>query len=89
MSSTLTAMQNNFKYLLIGKIDRSKACKELANDIISKCCGQCDIIKTCFLENMDKKSLIENLMFKAIEQIEIGDKDFSNGTLSYCSKNKI
>ncbi len=89
MSSTLTAMQNNFKYLLIGKIDRSKACKELANDIISKCCGQCEYYKTCFLENMDKKSLIENLMFKAIEQIEIGDKDFSNGTLSYCSKNKI
>ncbi len=89
MSSTLTSMQNNFKYLIIGKIDRNKACCELANDIISKCCSQCEYYRTCYLESINKKSIIENLMSKAIEQIEIGDKDFNNGAIAYCSKNKI
>lgn len=89
LSSTLTSMQNNFKYLLVGKIDRKKACSELADDIIGKCCTGCEYYKTCFLGNIDKKTLIENLLARAIEQIEVTDKDVTNGLSSYCSKNQI
>lgn len=89
MSSTLSSMQNSFKYLLIGKIDRVKASRELSSDIISKCCAHCELYKTCFLENLNKRSLIESLLFKAIENSEISESDLTNGIVSYCSKKQI
>ena len=89
MSASLTSMQNGFKYLLIGKIDRVKASKELAGDIIQKCCGNCEHYKSCFLGNIDKKTLIDSLLFKAIEKSGLGGSDLTNGTIAYCSKNQI
>lgn len=89
MSETLDSMQNNFKFLLVGKIDRAKASSELAGDIVFKLCNQCEFYKTCFLENLNKKSLIENLLFKAIEKTKINESDLMNGSVAYCSKSQI
>ena len=89
MSASLTSMYNSFKYLLIGKIDRSRASKELSADITEKCCSSCEHYKNCFLGTIDKKSLIEGLLFKAIENAELGSGDLTNGAVAYCSKNQI
>jgi hypothetical protein len=61
-------MQRDFKMLLIGKIDRAAACKELSNDIVEKCCRDCENFKFCFLQNINKKQMIENMLGRAVEQ---------------------
>lgn len=89
MSDTLREMQNNFKFLLIGKINREKACHELASDVISKCCSNCENYRFCFMENINKRDMFENLLVKAIENKGLLMSDLSNGIQSYCHKSNI
>ena len=89
MSSILTKMQSGFKRLLIGKLDRNKASKELAVDVINKCCATCENYRFCFLENINKKVMFENALLKAIEKREIDLTDLTNGIQTYCTKSGI
>ena len=89
MSDTLKQMQNNFKFLLIGKIDREKACEELSKDVISKCCKSCENYRFCFMENLNKKDMFKNLMMRAIESKVLSHSDLSNGIQAYCHKSGI
>lgn len=89
MSDTLFNMQNNFKFLIVGKISRQKASAELCTDVIEKCCKNCENYKNCFLENINKKQLFENLLFKAIENKQVSKNDLSNGLQVYCMKSGI
>ena len=82
-------MQSGFKGLLIGKLDRNKASKELAVDVINKCCESCENYRFCFLENINKKTMIENMLLKAIEKKEIDSTDILNGVQTYCSKSGV
>lgn len=89
MSASLLSMQNSFKFLLIGKIDRARASKELSADIIQRCCSNCEYYKNCFLGTINKKSLIDGLLFKAIENARLSGSDLTNGAIAYCSKSQI
>ena len=89
MSQTLLDMQKSFKFLLIGKIDRQKACTELAGDVIQKCCNECENFRFCFMENINKRDMFENLLIKAIENKQISASDLSNGVQAYCNKSAI
>lgn len=89
MSNTLTSMQNSFKYLLIGKIDRNKACSELAVDAINNCCNNCEYFKSCFMGNIDKKLMFEELIKKSIDYGGISLNDLTNGIQSYCVKSNF
>lgn len=89
MSDTLKQMQNGFKFLLVGKIDRNKACNELAGDVISRCCKECENYRFCFFENMNKKMMFENLLVKAVEKGQVSINDLSNGIQTYCNKSHI
>lgn len=89
MSSTFLNMQNNLKFLLVGKIDRQKACSELTQDVINKCCKECENFRYCFFENINKKSMFENLMSVAIENKQVSLSDMSNGLQAYCKKSGI
>ena len=89
MSDTLKQMQNNFKFLLIGKIDREKACEELSKDVISKCCKSCENYRFCFMENINKKDMFKNLMMRAVESKCLSHSDLSNGIQAYCHKSGI
>ncbi len=89
MSSILTKMQSCFKDLLIGKLDRNKASKELAIDVINKCCANCENYRHCFLENINKKEMFENMLLKAIQKQEIDAGDMMSGIQTYCSKSGI
>ena len=75
MSNTLKTMQKDFKFLLVGKISREKACVELAQDVIGACCKKCENFKTCFLENINKRIMFERLVCKAIENKSISIDD--------------
>ena len=86
MSNTLTAMQNNFKFLLVGKIDRMKACSELSVDVINNCCSNCEYYKSCFMGNINKKIMFEELIKKAIDLNGINSTDMTNGISSYCTR---
>ena len=87
MSKTLTSMESNFKFLLVGKIDRAKACSELSLDVIKTCCSNCEYYKSCFMGNINKKVMFEELIKKAIDLDGISSNDMTNGISSYCAKN--
>jgi len=89
MSNTLLSMQNSFKYLVVGKIDRNKACSELAVDVINNCCGNCEYYKSCFMGNINKKVMFEELIKKSIEYHGISISDMTNGIQSYCVKSSF
>lgn len=89
MSETLLSMQRDFKLLLVGKIDRRCASRELADDLIKKCCSTCEGYKQCFFQNIDKRALFENLMSKAIEQGQVEQGDLLLGVQAYCNKSAI
>lgn len=89
MSTILTKMQSGFKELIIGKLDRNKASKELAIDVINKCCATCENYRFCFLENINKRAMFENMLLKAIEKQQIDSCDMMSGIQTYCSKSGI
>lgn len=89
MSSTLLRMKNDFKFLMVGKIDRVKASECLAGDVVSKCCSNCENYRFCFMENINKRQMFENLMSKAIQNGNVSETDMLNGIQAYCSKNAI
>ena len=85
MSNTLSLMQKNFKFLIVGKINRDSACKELAVDIVSKCCQNCEYYRSCYMGNINKSRIIEELIRKSIEYGEVNRIDMTNGLQSYCA----
>lgn len=89
MSSTLHSMEKNFKFLMIGKIDRQSASTELSADIISRCCSGCSNFKHCYYGNINKKGMFDDLVFKAITSGHVDEQDFTNGLQVYCSKGSI
>ncbi len=89
MSNALLDMHNNFKFMLIGKIDRQKACEALSEDVLNKCCSNCECFNTCFLNFIDKKNLISGLLFKAVQNGKVDEQDITNGTACYCSKSGL
>ncbi len=89
MSNTLKSMQDSFKFLLVGKINRVKASEELSKDIINNCCKECENYKICFTENINKHAMFENMLLKAIENKQISVNDLTNGIQTYCHKGGI
>lgn len=89
MADTLKDMQSSFKFLLVGKIDRQKACEELSSDIIKKCCNECENYRFCFMENINKRKMFENLLSRAIDNKSISNLEISNGIQAYCNKSGI
>ena len=89
MSDTLLDMQNNFKFLLVGKISHEKASEALVSDVISKCCKSCENYRYCFSENINKKAMFEKLLLKAFENKKVTKDDICNGVQTYCVKHGI
>jgi len=89
MSQTLKNMQQEFKLLIVGKINRDKACEELSKDIIGNVCKRCENFNNCFYMNINKSSLFENLLNKAIVQGKISKDDVVYGLQTYCNKENI
>lgn len=89
MSETLTTMQNNFKYLIVGKINREKAAVELSQDVINRCCKGCENYKICFLGNIQKKSHFDALLYRSFLNSEVSFDDVSSGLQTYCNKTAI
>lgn len=89
MSKILEKMQFGFKDLLIGKLDRNLASKELAGDVVKKACLNCENYKFCFMGNINKMAMIENMLFKAIEHKEIQTADLMCGLQAYCGRSNV
>ncbi len=89
MSDTFVRMQQDFKMLIIGKINRASACSELVVDITNRCCKSCENYKFCFLQNLNKKQMIESLLGLAIENHGITLDGMGNGLQTYCMKKGI
>lgn len=89
MSDTLKSMQKSFKFLLVGKIDRTKAAQELSKDVIAKTCKECENFRYCFKENINKFQMFGDLLLKAIENKKVSINDLTNGLSAYCNKRSI
>ena len=88
-SETLLQMQKNLKFLLVGKIDRKSACRELSQDVILKCCKNCENYRYCFTQNIDKKTMFEKLLFEAVERKQVSSENVVNGIQLYCSRSGV
>ena len=86
MSKTLFKMQSDFKFLIVGKIDRKCASNELASDVIQKCCEVCEHRRLCENSLIDKKQLLTEYIYFAINKGQISIDDLSIGFKTYCSK---
>ena len=89
MSDTLNVMNKNLKFLLVGKINREEASLELSQDIIAKCCKNCESFRSCYMGNINKKQYIVSMLLKAIETGGITKDDVSSGLSCYCNKPNI
>lgn len=86
MSKTLEKMQENFKFLVVGKIDRKYASRELAKDMIMKCCENCENKTLCEKTLIDKLNLLSEYVYFAITKGEIYHENLSASFKTYCSK---
>ena len=89
MSKTFFLMRENFKFLLVGKIDRKIASQELAKDVIKKSCEICPNYKFCTNSNIDRINLISENILYAIEKGKIYFEELGGGVKTYCVKSNV
>lgn len=86
MSKTLSKMQDDFRFLIVGKIDRKYAATELAKDVMKRCCDVCENKMFCDNSLIDKSRLISEYVTYAIYNGEIATENLSVGFKTYCHK---
>ncbi len=86
MSKTLKFMRDEFKFLIVGKIDRTYASKELAKDIEQKCCETCENKNICSSSMIDKERLFSEYVYLGISKGGLSLDDLSIGVKTYCNK---
>lgn len=86
MSKTFFSMKENFKCLLVGKINRKIAAEELAKDVMSKCCAGCSNYKFCINSNLDRLNIIADNICYAMEKGKLFNEELGGGIKSYCTK---
>lgn len=86
MSKTLKFMRDEFKFLIVGKIDRTYASKELAIDIEQKCCETCENKNICSSSMIDKERLFSEYVYLGISKGGLSLDDLSIGVKTYCNK---
>lgn len=89
MSKTLDKMQEDFKFLVVGKIDRKYASQELAKDLMNKCCEKCENKFFCSNSLIDKVKLLSEYILYAIEKGKITADEMSVGFRTYCGKTTL
>ncbi len=89
MSQTLLSMHQNFKMLLVGKIDRKCASAELVQDVINRCCKDCENYRFCFMQNINKKQMLGEFLLTAIDSGGVDENRLNNGMQTYCMKKSI
>lgn len=89
MSKTLAKMQEDFKALIVGKIDRRLASDELAKDVIYHTCETCDRRIICSSSLIDKQRMLSEFIFYAISKGSFSQNELSVGFRTYCDKTAI
>ena len=89
MSKTLAKMQEDFKALIVGKIDRHFASDELAKDVIYHTCETCDRRIICSSSLIDKQRMLSEFIFYAISKGSFSQNELSVGFRTYCDKTAI
>jgi len=89
MSKTFFSMRDNFKCLLIGKINRKVAAEELAKDVMKKCCSTCPSFNFCNNSNIDRLKVIADNIYYAIEKGKLFNEELGGGIKSYCTKTGV
>ena len=89
ISKTLFSMKENFKYLMVGKINRKSAAEELAKDVSKNCCGVCPNYKICSVSNIDRQKVIADNLFYAFEKGKLYNEELGGGIKSYCTKTNV
>ena len=89
MSKTLQQMQNDFKFLIVGKIDRRMASEELAKDVIKTCCDTCDRRIVCSSSLIDKQKILTEFIYYAIMKGSFSVDELGIGFRTYCDKTML
>lgn len=89
MSKSLSKMQSDFKLLIVGKIDRKHASQELSLNVISKCCDGCERRNICDCSLIDKKNLLTEYIFFAINKGSFSIDEMSVGFKTYCHRTNV
>ena len=86
MSKTFLKMREDFRFLMVGKIDRKNAATELAKDIIKNDCSNCENFRLCANTLIDKQKLISEYIYYAIEKGSVSLEEISVGFRTYCNQ---
>lgn len=86
MSKTLAKMRDDFKFLIVGKIDRKSASGELAKDIVCRICETCENRNICLRSIIDKEKLISEHVYYAVMSGGLGSDELTIGFRTYCNK---
>ena len=89
MSRTLSKMQEDFRFLIVGKIDRKYAASELAKDVMRRCCENCENKILCANSLIDKQNLLSEYVYYAIMKGGISIEQLSIGFKTYCNKTNV
>lgn len=89
MSKTFFLMKENFKYLIVGKINRKSAALELSLDVMKKCCEVCPNYRICSSSNIERRNIIADNIVYAIERGKIYVEELGGGIKSYCNKSNV
>ena len=89
LAKTFQGMRDDFRFLLVGKIDRKSAANELAKDIIKKSCDSCENYKLCRNSLIDKQNIVSEFLFYAMQKGQIFADEISVGFKTYCHRTNI
>ncbi len=89
MSKTFFSMKENFKMLIVGKINRKSAASELAIDVVKRTCENCPNLKICVSSCLDRKKLIAENIVYAIEKGKLYLDELGGGIKTYCLKPNV
>lgn len=86
MSKTLNSMKEDFKFLIVGKIDRKYASNELAKDIMQRNCDTCENRNLCANSFIDKVKLVSEYVYLGINGTVLSYDEIAVGFRTYCNK---
>lgn len=89
MSKTFFSMKENFKMLIVGKINRKSAATELAIDVMKRICENCPNLKLCVASCLDRRKLIADNIVYAIEKGKLYLDELGGGIKTYCLKPNV
>ena len=86
LSNVFAEMQNVYRTLLVGPIDKSAATSIIASEVVKKSCFNCENYKKCHKSELDMHSAFESMVHACVNKGRISVVDVPRLLSSECDK---